>query len=381
MKPAKLMTVFLAAGLVLGGCAQESADTLPELPAPELEEGLRGEQFGIDKNINEATIDQYLFRDEAVYRDMRMLRDEAEYEAIGGDSWLSGIVEGFEVVPYPYLCNVEGLPEAVGQGYSGATLFTHDENGYTANYEESMDILEYLFPKDKVIFLMCGGGGYGGMTKNMLIELGWDGTKIYNTGGYWFYEGEHAVQLKREENGKTYYDFHKLNYHYIDFASLHRVTPLPDEIGGEPEVSLETLVNGLELINAEQLNQKIAQQETFAVSVYLPGCSSCAAFAPVVKEVADSGQIPVYTMSLADAKENNTVIGEKVSYTPSIVLFKEGEVQAFLDASADADLPYYKNAENLSGWMGQYIQIDPVKGEAETQMDEDCEDACSVMPE
>ncbi|MBQ1320979.1 MAG: hypothetical protein IIY53_04945, partial [Solobacterium sp.] len=109
MKPVKTISAVLAALLVLGGCAQDSNSALPELPAPEFADGLRGEQFGIDKNINEATIDQYLFRDDAVYRDVRMLRDEAEYEAIGGDSWLSGIVEGFEVVPYPYLCNVEGL--------------------------------------------------------------------------------------------------------------------------------------------------------------------------------------------------------------------------------------------------------------------------------
>ena len=119
------------------------------LPLPEVEDGMRG-QLGIDRNINEKTIDKYLGREDAVYRDMRMLKDEANYEAIGGDSYLSGFVKGFEVVPYPYLCNVEGLPEEVGSSYSGYTLFTHDENGYTANYEESLHILESLFPKDNI---------------------------------------------------------------------------------------------------------------------------------------------------------------------------------------------------------------------------------------
>mgnify|MGYP003306326125 CR=1 FL=1 len=50
---------------------------------------------------------------------------------------------------------------------------------YEANYKESLEILEYYFPKDKNIFLMCGGGGYAGMTKTMLVTLGWDETKIY----------------------------------------------------------------------------------------------------------------------------------------------------------------------------------------------------------
>lgn len=197
--------------------------TESELPAPEKSEGLRGE-FGIDKNINEETIDKYLGRDDAVYRDMRMLKDPGNYEAIGGDSYLSGFVEGFEVVPYPYLVNVSGLPEEVGETYTGKTLFTQDKSGnLTANYKESLQILEDLFPKDKVIFLMCGGGGYAGMTKDMLVRLGWDENKIYNVGGYWYYDGKNNVQVKTTRDGETVYDFWKVPYHEIDFAALHEI--------------------------------------------------------------------------------------------------------------------------------------------------------------
>ena len=193
-----------------------------ELPKPEVTSGLRGE-FGIDKNINEKTIDDYLGRDDSVYRDMRMLKDPGNYEAIGGDSYLSGFVKGFEVVPYPYLVNVSGLPEEVGDTYTGKTLFTEKDGEYTANYEESMDILEYLFPKDKNIFLMCGGGGYAGMTKNLLVALGWDADKIYNVGGYWYYDGDNNVEVKNTKYGDTTYDFWKVPYHDIDFDSLHEV--------------------------------------------------------------------------------------------------------------------------------------------------------------
>ena len=184
---------------------------------------MRGE-LGIDKNVNEETLDQYLNMENAVYYDMRMLIDEANYEAIEGDSYLSGFVKGFEVIPYPYLANVVGLPEAVGEPYQGPTLFTQDENGkYTPNYEESMSVLEYFFPKDKTIFLMCGGGGYAGMTKAMLVSLGWDETKIYNTGGYWYYKGKNNVQVKRTVNEEAKYDFWKIPYHDIDFDLLTKV--------------------------------------------------------------------------------------------------------------------------------------------------------------
>ena len=192
---------------------------LKPLPKPELEGGERG-MLGIDKNINEETIDNYLNREDAVYRDMRMLKDPGNYEAIGGDSYLSGFVKGFEVVPYPYLTEVKGLPEAVGDSYKGKTLFTETEDGmYVANYKESVEFLEYYFPKDKVIFLMCGGGGYAGMTKKLLVSLGWDENKIYDVGGYWFYNGKNNVSVKNEDQ----YDFWKVIYHDIDFSLLTEV--------------------------------------------------------------------------------------------------------------------------------------------------------------
>ena len=193
------------------------------LPKPEITEGIRGTQFGIDKNIYEETIDNYLGRSDSVYRDMRMLKDPGNYEAIGGDAYLSGFVRGFEVVPYPYLVNVTGLPEEVGKTYEGETLFTEKDGKYTANYAESLEILEYLFPKDKNIFLMCGGGGYAGMTKNLLISLGWDKDKIYNVGGFWYYKGKNKINVKNTSKGSNTYDFYKIAYHDIDFDNLTKI--------------------------------------------------------------------------------------------------------------------------------------------------------------
>lgn len=197
------------------------------LPLPELADGIRGEQFGIDKNINEATIDNYLNRDDTVYRDVRPLEDVAPWENKGGDRYISAFIPGFEVVPYIYLAGFsdkyieEKKEEGVEGLYQGKSLFTINDDGtYTANYEESMDILEYLFPKDKNIFIICGGGGYAGLTKNLLVALGWNENKIYNIGGFWYYEGNNSEQIKRTIDGKDYYDFWKLNYHNIDFNTL-----------------------------------------------------------------------------------------------------------------------------------------------------------------
>ena len=231
MKKKIILILSLILCLVIGGIISyfvfrntDNKKYLPDnLPLPEVTGGERG-MLGIDKNINEETLDNYLGYEGIVYRDMRMLKDPGNYEAIGGDSYLSGFVKGFEVVPYPLLTEVKGLPEVVGDTYKGKTLFSVDKNGnYVANYKESMEYLEYYFPKDKVIFLICGGGGYAGMTKSLLVSLGWDENKIYDVGGYWFYNGKNNVEVKQTKNGKVTYDFWKVTYHDIDFNSLTEV--------------------------------------------------------------------------------------------------------------------------------------------------------------
>ena len=224
MNKKTILTIIISItiGFLLSILLFKNNNDLIALPKPTVTNGVRG-TLGIDKNINEETIDKYLNRSDSVYRDMRMLKDPGNYEAIGGDSYLSGIIEGFEVIPYPYLTEVKGLPEEVGETYKGNTLFTEENGKYKANYEESLEYLEYYFPKDKYIFLICGGGGYAGMTKNLLVSLGWDENKIYNVGGYWYYNGKHNIKIKNTNNSNNTYDFWKVTYHDIDFNNLTEV--------------------------------------------------------------------------------------------------------------------------------------------------------------
>lgn len=216
--------IMVICAFILGGLLSFALHNVlgtQTLPKPEVADGIRGEVFGIDKNIHEETIDNYLNREDSVYRDMRMLVDPANYEAIGGDSYLSGFVEGFQVYPLPTIMPVTNLPKEVGPTYQQETLFIETEDGYLAAYEESMSYLEYHFPKDKNLFIMCGGGGYAGMMKDLLISLGWDEDKIYNVGAYWDYQGKHNIEVKNESG----YDFWKVPYHPIDFNQLTKVSP------------------------------------------------------------------------------------------------------------------------------------------------------------
>ncbi len=218
----KKIAALLAILLFLTSCGGQK-----KLPLPEPD----GESpFGVDKNINMETIDNYLGRDDVAYRDVRLLFDPASYEDIGGEADLTRTIEGFRITPYPYLATLPTLP--VCGPYEGQTLFdvVWAEDGTvaeaTANYQESMIVLEELFPKDRAIFIMCGGGGYASAMKELLIHFGWDPQLLYNIGGNWEYEGDHALELvvyPEDAGGDQIYATWRSDYAYLDFDHMHSV--------------------------------------------------------------------------------------------------------------------------------------------------------------
>lgn len=228
-------SVMAAAALPASGCAggdgarpgaqATSAMTADDLPAPDPDPE---SPFGVDCNINMATIDRYLNIPGVAYRDARLLRDSAEYEQIGGHADLEMALEGFRIVPFPYVGTLQELP--VPGAYTGDCLFDVEwkEDGTVASatprYVESMQILEDLFPSDRPVMIMCGAGGYAGMTRQLLIALGWDPNLLYNVGGQWDYTGYHPVQLiSYDEDGTPHEMFWRADYADIDFDAL---TPL-----------------------------------------------------------------------------------------------------------------------------------------------------------
>lgn len=226
MKKAFIGCILLVCLLSLCACGEKAH---APLPAPEVAPGT---DFGVDKNINMTTIDNYLDRDDVYYRDVRMLFDPADYASIGGEADLTRTIRGFKVVPYPYLATLQGLP--VEGAYEGSCLYDVVWNpdgsvaSATPNYEESEMILRELFPQDgKAIFLMCGGGGYAVMTKELLGYLGWDSAKLYNIGANWSYNGENKLELvvyPEEAGDAPIYATWRADYAYFDFE---RLNPLP----------------------------------------------------------------------------------------------------------------------------------------------------------
>jgi hypothetical protein len=202
--------------------------SLPPLPPPEPDNGF----FGVDLNINMTTIDDFLDRPDVAYFDMRMFFDPADFPAIGGISNLTRTLPGYRIVPFPFIATISAMP--VEGAYEGDKLFeviwgeNHEVLEITPNYRESEIILNEIFPKDKMIFLMCGGGGYSALTRSLLIHQGWNKNMIYHTGGNWFYEGTKSLDMivhPEDDQDNPLIATWRVNYAFIDFGRLHRIVP------------------------------------------------------------------------------------------------------------------------------------------------------------
>lgn len=235
-----LCTFILGIGLVGCSCKDKEVPT-----ASSGAFDMASQTFGVDKNVNVGTIDDYLNLKNVVYRDMRLLVDSQGYDGLTPTSsgMLTATIEGFKISSLPYIANLwEGmlpppvLDNPIEMDY--VPLFTVEwgSNGevvdVTKNYEESMYVLEEIFPKDKLIFLMCGGGGYAWMTKQILIKLGYDQEKLYNLGGFWAYTGKHKVELETYYDGEIegayeekFYSFYNADYMAIE-TTLKYLTPI-----------------------------------------------------------------------------------------------------------------------------------------------------------
>ncbi len=105
-----------------------------------------------------------------------------------------------------------------------------------------------------------------------------------------------------------------------------------------------------------EVNKLFEDKESFAAFVYTPGCISCAEFEVVTNEFRENNNIVFYHIKQEVA--NETKIHDKVLYSPSAILVNKGKIVAYLDATSNDDLNYYKSADSFKNWLEQYIEIE-----------------------
>jgi len=147
--------------------------------------------------INSSNLDNYMFRDDVQYIDLRsgsMILEE-------------GYVAGFQFVPYysiiasfspnSTLYQMKSTVDSEGESHYAGQI-----GGFVAQYEESESIIKSLFDRNKYIFLLSQGGSESAYVINLLIQLGYDGNLLYNVGGVSNSEG--IASYKSVDTNKYY---------------------------------------------------------------------------------------------------------------------------------------------------------------------------------
>jgi len=194
----KLLLTLLV--LSLCGCVSNNSDNeiINSLPIKENPNSTRMS----DSPLSSLNIDEYLNLDNVLYYDLReeyMIKEE-------------GIIKGFTCFPfYSLICSIDGNSDTLFK-----TSVIKDENGnkivsifqinsFEPLYNESIEILEKYFPKDKQIVFMTSTGVESSYLMNLLIQYGWDASKLYNAGSFSNTLGNN-IAYRELENKKNYLD-------------------------------------------------------------------------------------------------------------------------------------------------------------------------------
>jgi hypothetical protein len=110
-------------------------------------------------------------------------------------------------------------------------------------------------------------------------------------------------------------------------------------------------------IQSTTLEQKITASESFLLFVSSPSCTLCQSFTTHVIESTTNLQYRVYRIYLSTLPQDSIVF-TKVTFTPALLLFKNGKIYQILDSTKSGDTQYFASTEALSQWIGRYVQFD-----------------------
>lgn len=130
--------------------------------------------------INPKNIDSYLFREDCIYLDTRS--PEQFYS--------EGSIGGFINLPfYGYIADFNNKSGALFTmtkvtDEDGSVYPLGEPGSFIANFEESEELIKDLIPDDKNILIIATAGVESCYLINLLIQLGYNGSQLYNVGSF-----------------------------------------------------------------------------------------------------------------------------------------------------------------------------------------------------
>lgn len=189
----KTLVIILLFIFMCGGCSCISKTDVIKIPSKQNS----NDNATFQSPINAHNLDKYLFRDDVQYVDLREMSFVIN----------SGYIAGFQFIPYHSIIasfyDEDTLYKMVNKTDDNGNLISAGTiGGFQAQYRESQRLIKTLFDENKYIFFVSQAGSEGSYMINLLIQLGYDGNKLYNICGV---VGTEGVPSYVKEGNKKYF--------------------------------------------------------------------------------------------------------------------------------------------------------------------------------
>lgn len=108
-------------------------------------------------------------------------------------------------------------------------------------------------------------------------------------------------------------------------------------------------------ISEKEYNNLIENKDSFALLIYMPGCTTSANFSKIIEDFSSEYNMTFYKMKWVDAKK--TEIYDFLKYYPSVIMYNKGESKSYLKSDSDNDLIYYQSVHDFKKWIEKYIYL------------------------
>lgn len=165
-------------------------------------------------------IDDYLFLDNVLYIDLRSFSQQQD----------EGSIAGFRVIPFYEVIvwweekdNVLFTMTKPDENYSS---YLGDVGSFFPNYEESVQLLETIFPRNKQIVFMSTAGVEAAYMINLLKQYDYDPSLLYNAGTFANGIGDTTAYMKKEDHkyyieGYSGYDL-DINFNWGELTPINK---------------------------------------------------------------------------------------------------------------------------------------------------------------
>ena len=94
-------------------------------------------------------------------------------------------------------------------------------------------------------------------------------------------------------------------------------------------------------------------KDTYVLFTYNPYCNLPISCEKIFESFMKKYNIDFVSITFSEFK--NTKYYETVKYAPSIIIIKNKEIIAYLDANDDKDLKKYQDIKEFENWMDKYV--------------------------